>query len=41
MEYFAIPLAILAFAFLVNGFPKIHIGKKETHNHYHNDGDDE
>ena len=32
MEYFAIPLGILAFAFLVNGFPNINI----THKHYHN-----
>ena len=28
MEYFAIPLSILAFAFLVNGFPTINITKK-------------
>ena len=29
MEVFAIPLCILAFAFLMNGFPNIHIGTKK------------
>ena len=36
MEYFAIPLSILAFAFLVNGFPRINI----TKNYYNNTKDD-
>lgn len=35
MEYLALPLSILAFAILIWGFPKIHIGKKEIHKHYH------
>ena len=39
MEFLAIPLAILAFAFVLNGFPNIHIGRKEIHKHYHNKDD--
>lgn len=35
MEVFAIPLSILAFAFLLNGFPKIKI----TRNYYNNEKD--
>ena len=29
MEFLVIPLSILAFAFLMNGFPDIHIGTKK------------
>lgn len=36
----AVPLVVLTFAFLVNGFPDIHIGKKEIHKHYHNHDND-
>jgi hypothetical protein len=32
---FVIPAIVLAFAFLVNGFPNIHIGSK---NYYDKDG---
>lgn len=32
MEFLAVPLTVLAIAFIVNGFPNIHIGAK----HYHN-----
>ena len=35
MELFVIPLIVLAFAFLINGFPNIHIGNK---NYYDKDG---
>jgi hypothetical protein len=36
MEWLAIPLALLAMAFIFNGFPSIHIGSK----HYHNNKDE-
>lgn len=38
-ELLAIPLIILAFSVFINGFPDIHIGKKEIHKHYHNKDD--
>lgn len=40
MDFLAIPLAILAFAFLLNGFPDINIGNKIT-NKYYNKEDEE
>jgi hypothetical protein len=40
LAWLTIPLTILAFAVFVNGFPNIHIGKKEIHKHYHNEEDD-
>jgi hypothetical protein len=33
MEWLAIPLSLLAMAFMFNGFPSIHFGSK--HEHYH------
>lgn len=37
----ALPLSILAFAFLVHGFPDIRIGTKDTFNHYYGDTPEE
>ena len=37
MEFLAVPLALLALAFIINGFPNIHIGAK----HYHNKDKDQ
>jgi hypothetical protein len=41
MEWLAAPLIVLAFAFMMNGFPNIHIGRKEIHKHYHNKEDED
>lgn len=41
MGIFAIPLCIIAFAFLVNGFPDINIGNKITNKYYNKEEIDE
>jgi hypothetical protein len=39
MQYLAIPLSILALAFLFHGFPSINIGNKNYY--YYNEEDEE
>ena len=40
MEWLALPLTILVFTFMVQGFPNIHIGSKVNHYHYNDEFDD-
>ena len=37
MEWLTAPLIVLAFAFMIHGFPDIRIGTKDTFNHYYGD----
>lgn len=41
MIYLALPLSILAFAFVLHGFPDIRIGTRDTFKHYYGDSSEE
>ena len=41
MEWLSIPLIVLGFALMVQGFPNIHIGTKVNNYYYNDELDDE